>query len=98
MKLGSKKVSWYLLLILLGVGIGSSAQATDGTIDSTFKYAWGENIGWLNFGTTGGNIKVTDAALSGYIWSENFGWINLNPTFGGVTNNGSGVLSGYAWG
>ena len=74
------------------------ASNTDGTIDSTYKYAWGENLGWINFGTSGGNVHVTDAGLSGYAWSENYGWINLNPSKSGVKNNGYGILSGYAWG
>lgn len=78
------------------------ASDTDGTIDSTFKYAWGENIGWINFGLyPNGNVHVTDSALSGYAWSEKYGWINLNangtPT-GHVTNNGEGTLGGNAWG
>jgi len=55
-------------------------------------------MGWLNFGTSGGNVHITDTALTGYIWSTNYGWINLNPTEAGVTNNGEGTLSGYAWG
>jgi len=74
------------------------ASSTDGTIDSTYKYAWGKNTGWINFGTTGGNVHVTDSALTGYAWSDNYGWINLNPTKSGVTNDGAGTLSGYAWG
>lgn len=82
------------------------ASSTDGTIDSTYKYAWGENIGWLNFGTTEGNIRVTDSALTGYIWAENIGWISLNCSNHGVSpcsvdykvvNDGEGTLTGYAW-
>jgi len=73
------------------------ASITDGTIDSTYKYAWGENIGWINFGCNNCNIHITNAGLTGYAWSENYGWINLNPTTAGVKNNGNGNLSGYAW-
>ena len=69
-----------------------------GNIDSTDKYAWGDRIGWMNFSTTGGNINVTDSALTGHVWSANYGWINLNPTQGGVINNSQGNLSGKAWG
>ena len=75
-----------------------SASTTDGTIDSTYKYAWGKNIGWINFGATNGNVHITDSVLTGYAWSENYGWINLNPTNSGVTNNSEGTLAGYAWG
>ena len=62
------------------------------------KYAYGENVGWLNFGSRDGNVVVADANLTGYVWAENIGWINLDPNFGGVTNDGTGLLSGYAWG
>lgn len=69
------------------------ASNTDGVIDSTYKYAWGENIGWINFGATNGNVHVTDSGLSGYALSENAGWISLS----GVVNDSEGNLSGLAW-
>lgn len=74
------------------------ATAVDGTIDVTSKYAWGDEIGWVNFGTTGGNVRVTDAGLTGYAWADNLGWIKLAPSGSGVTNNSQGDLSGSAWG
>ena len=74
------------------------ASTTDGTIDATYKYAWGGNIGWINFGVSAGNVHITDSALTGYAWSDNYGWINLAPTTSGVKNNNEGALSGYAWG
>ncbi len=75
-------------------------------IDATNAYAWGENVGWLNFGTSQGNVNVGTSALTGYAWGENVGWISLNCSNTsscltvpyGVTNDGSGNLSGYAWG
>ncbi len=73
------------------------ASTTDGTILSTDKYAWGENVGWINLGTTEGNVHVTASALTGYMWDSIYGWVNLNPTNGGVLNDGQGNLSGYAW-
>ncbi len=76
----------------------SRASITNGTIDPTYKYAWGENIGWINFGCNNCNVLITDAGLTGYAWNENYGWINLAPTTSGVKNNGEGNLSGYAWG
>ena len=80
--------------------------ASDGTIDATYKYAWSENLGWLNFGTSEGDVHVTDSALTGYAWGENTGWISLNCSNTSscgtvdykVANDGSGTLSGYAWG
>lgn len=75
------------------------ASTTDGTISSTYRYAWGENAGWVDFGSTAGNVHITDSALTGSVYGENIGWITLNPqTYGGVINNAEGALSGYAWG
>lgn len=96
----TKKLIYVLSLTLLLSGFfvffnePVFASNTDGTIDSTYKYAWGENIGWINFGTGNGNVHVTDSALSGYALSETAGWINLDA----VVNDGEGNLSGYAWG
>ena len=63
------------------------------------QYAYGENVGWLNFEPSEGpGVHVYDTRLRGYLWAENIGWIKLDPTFGGVVNDGAGNLSGYAWG
>jgi len=83
----------------------ASASTTDGTIDSIDKYAWSENIGWIDFGTTEGSVQISDSGLSGYAWSENTGWISLDCSDNsscatvnhGVANDGAGNLSGYAW-
>jgi hypothetical protein len=40
------------------------ASTTDGTIDSNHKYAYGENVGWINFGSSEGNVHITDSALT----------------------------------
>jgi hypothetical protein len=45
-------------------------------------YAWGENIGWVNFDTASlGEQRARFDACShrfyGFAWSENTGWINL---------------------
>lgn len=92
-------------VLLAGLPFAALASATDGTIDSADKYAWSENLGWLNFGTSQGDIHVTDSSLTGYIWGENTGWISLNCSNGAscatvdykVANDGDGNLSGYAW-
>ncbi len=73
------------------------ASETDGVIDGAYKYAWGENIGWINFGCDNCNVQITDTEITGNAWSSQFGWINLAPTTSGVKNDGAGVLSGYAW-
>lgn len=93
--------------ILLGcMSLVARASTTDGTIDSVNRYAWAENVGWLDFGSTEGNVHVTDVSLTGYAWGENIGWISLNcsntSSCGAVNyavlNDGAGNLSGYAWG
>jgi hypothetical protein len=77
---------------------------------SSDKYAWGENVGWLNAEPGGDGmwgVQVTNTRLEGYMWGENIGWVNLNcanttcsgpASNWGVTNDGSGKLGGYAWG
>lgn len=84
------------LVLLLSFLISNSVRASDtnGTIDASFRYAWGENVGWIDFGSAAGNVHVTDSALSGSAYGENVGWIDLST----ITNNNEGTLSGYAWG
>jgi hypothetical protein len=94
-------------LISLALFVGSGAVAWALSVDDTQKYAWGENIGWLNWGTPEGDVFVPDGSgeLTGYVWGENVGWISLNcsntSSCGsvdyGVSNSG-GDVSGYAWG
>ena len=70
------------------------------------QYAYGENVGWLNFepNIAGPNVgaTVTSEKLTGFIWAENIGWLNLDPNDSdpntGITNDGAGNLSGFAWG
>jgi hypothetical protein len=87
---------------------GNSAAVTHaysvvypGNVDpgtSGCKYAWGENIGWIDFKPAWGpGVTVTDTAVTGMAWGENIGWIDLSPTGSGIANDGTGTLSGYAW-
>ena len=57
----SKSVKYSFLLFFLFLPVIVFASSTDGTIDSTYKYAWSENVGWINFGTTEGNVHITDS-------------------------------------
>jgi len=102
-KIPTKNLIYVLLLTLFISGFfvvfnkSALASSTDGTIDPNsegYKYAWGENIGWVNFGCDNCNVHVTDSGLSGYALSENIGWIYLGDI---TNNNGGGTLSGYAW-
>jgi len=74
------------------------ASDSNGTIDPSYTYGWGENLGWINFRCDGCNVHVTDTGLTGYAWSRQYGWINLaisSTTY--VTNNCLGQLGGYGW-
>jgi len=73
------------------------ASDSVGSIDPSYKYAWGENLGWINMGCTNCNVQITDTGVTGYAWSDQYGWINLSPTKAGVTNNCLGQLGGHAW-
>jgi hypothetical protein len=68
------------------------------SISGTDHYAWGDRAGWVNFSPSNGSVQVTDSGLTGYVWSAVVGWINLSPSNGGVLNDGTGNLSGSAWG
>ncbi len=70
------------------------------------QYAYGENVGWLNFEpSTGDGVQVASDKLTGYVWAENIGWVSMScentsscgTVSYGVTNDGNGNLSGYAW-
>ncbi len=48
------------------------------------QYAYGENIGWVNFEP---NVpapsvcaQVAGDKVTGFVWAENVGWINFDPT------------------
>jgi hypothetical protein len=98
-KCGLKIISIALACVFLVWPVDFAfASIADGTIDRTRKYAWSENAGWINFGCSHCNVRITDPAITGYAWSDNYGWINLSPTHGGIRNNGEGDLSGFAWG
>ncbi len=89
-----------------------AVRAASGDVDPTNKWAWGTNIGWVNFNPTYGGVSVYEDHLEGYAWGENIGWIRLGAYTGGgahtyandaattygVNIDGAGNLSGYAWG
>ena len=95
-------VAAVLILAWVWVGIASN----NGVINSVDRYAWNENVGWINFGSGGSTVRVLDSELTGYAWAENVGWISLNCSNDNscssvdykVSNDGEGNLSGYAYG
>jgi hypothetical protein len=83
------------------------------TIDAANRYAWGANIGWLDWvADTNNGAVIGEYVCSGFIYSANVGWINLgngSPANGvryqnnsaadfGVNQDGLGNLRGYAYG
>ncbi|MEM7345116.1 MAG: hypothetical protein AAF485_12800 [Chloroflexota bacterium] len=100
-----------LLIVGILVGLVKLAQASVGNIDPAHPFAWGTNVGWINFRPTHSTVVVYFDHLEGYVWAENIGWIRLGthtgggehtygnsgPTDYGVNNDGAGNLSGYAW-
>ena len=47
-------------------------------------YAWGANIGWLNFEDTGDPYLRPNGQLAGFVWSPNIGWITLSNLSGPI--------------
>ena len=98
------KLARFVIIILVLTSVAFAENIDPYEDDS--QYAYGENVGWLNFepNIPGPNVgaTVSDPELTGFIWAENIGWINLDPNDAdpntGITNDGAGNLSGYAWG
>ncbi len=82
-----------IIVFIVGLFLPLSYAAA-GTVLSAHKYAWSDQVGYINFE----NVVISDATLSGYAWSANKGFIKFNPALGGVFNDGTGNLSGSAWG
>src|SRR5258708_7346583 len=83
------------------------------TIDPANNFAYGANIGWVNWrGDTNNGAVIGEYVCSGYIYSANVGWITLgsgSPANGiqylntaagdfGVNQDGLGNLRGFAYG
>jgi hypothetical protein len=99
-----------LLIATLSVFVFAADAATTIT---TNRFAYGANVGWLNFqADTNNGAVIGEFVCSGYVYSANLGWIHLGdgtPVNGvqyqnnsstdyGVNHDGTGNLRGYAWG
>lgn len=102
-----------LALALSFVLLPSSFVRAATTINSVNKFAYGANIGWMDWrGDTNNGAVIGEYVCSGFIYAANVGWINLGsgaPTNGiqyqnvssndfGVNHDGLGNLRGYAYG
>ena len=94
--MNKKKEIKNILLILFLIFLIPSFSFTE-SIDPVAKWAWGEEVGRVDFNHTLGDVRVFDGILSGKVWLENAEWVKLDPINGGVLNN-NGDLSGSAWG
>lgn len=101
------------LLPLLALAALAPAACAASTIDPAAAFAWGANIGWVNWRPSAADGIVTgEYVCSGYVWAANAGWINLGsgtPANGiryqntdgadsGVNLLADGSLRGLAWG
>ena len=81
------------LLAILTVSATAARAAT--TINATNSFAYGANIGWLNWrGDVTNGAVISEYLCSGSIWSANVGWISLGsgaPTNGIQYGNASGM-------
>ena len=83
------------------------------TINSTNKFAYAANLGWIDWvADTNNGAVIGEYVCSGYLYSANVGWINLgsgapanqiqyqnnSATDFGVNQDGLGNLRGYAYG
>ncbi len=94
-----KQIARLMVFVVLTTGVGIAGAGNIDPNDDGSRYAYAQNIGWLNWEPLyGPGVSVSDANLTGYLWGQNVGWVNLDPNFGGVHNDGTGKLSGFAWG
>jgi hypothetical protein len=102
---------FYSIVVALMVLALLQVVEAAGSIDSTNKWAWSTNAGWINFNPSQGGVTVCADHLEGYAWAENLGWMRLGTFSGctahtysntsagdyGVNRDSSGNLSGNAW-
>lgn len=90
--------------IAVVLGLLMTRIALADSIAPTNRWAWGTNIGWLNFSPAVGGTDTSYATtvyadhLQGYAWGENIGWIHLGThtgdgahTYGNTSKTNYGV-------
>ena len=102
----------FALVPIISVFIRLPGEAST-LVDSSNRFAWSENAGWINAAPTNSegciHFDGTSGHMTGYAWCENVGWIKFGDGTGGPYANDSasdwgvnldsaGNLSGYAWG
>src|SRR5260370_42257287 len=73
-------------ILLLCPSASLWANATPSTINSTNRFAYGANFGWVDWrGYTNGAAVIGQYLCSGYLYAANVGWIFLGS--GAPTNS-----------
>jgi hypothetical protein len=100
-------------LLLLALLSGSATLSAQSTINSTNRYAYAANLGWVDArGDTTNGVVVGEYVCSGFAYGANVGWINFGSgtaangvyysnttgTDFGINQDGTGRLRGYAYG
>ena len=108
------KTGFAILTLVSAFSLQPSASVCAATtIDAANHFAYGANLGWLDWrGDTNNGAVIGEYVCAGNLYSANVGWINLgsgSPTNGisyqnlsasdfGVNQDGLGNLRGYAYG
>lgn len=71
-------ITFPVLIAGLVLGLVGVVYAA-GNIDATNKWAWGTNIGWINFDPSHSQVTINTSTskFDGYAWGENVGWIHF---------------------
>lgn len=88
-------------------GVNYTADPTQPGVGILRGFAYGANIGWINFEATGNpRVSLFTGTFSGYAYSANCGWINLNDLNGkvqtdhiamGADSNGNGIADAWEY-
>jgi len=102
-----------ILLSTLASVMCAVAVSAATTINSVNHFAYGANIGWIDWrGDVNNGAVIGEFVCSGFIYAANVGWINLgdgtpvnnirylnnSAADFGVNQDGAGNLSGFAYG
>jgi len=86
----------------------SPTGASGAAISNSYHYAWNDQVGWIDFAYSGGNVRVPiglgDLNGGAYILSDG-SWVSLNCAYTDscssvdykVSSDVDGNLSGWAW-
>ncbi len=113
-KIKTMKTKLVLFALLSALSLPPSARLQAATtINAVNHYAYGANLGWMDWRCdTANGAVIGEYVCSGYIYAANVGWIHLGggaPANGiqyqnnsgtdyGVNQDGLGNLRGYAYG